>query len=221
LTVWVTRARPGAEATAARLETAGFVPTVSPLLEVRTLPAEIDLTGIDALAFTSRNAVAAFAALTPDRDRPVFTVGASTARAATEAGFTRVRSADGDLIALAGLIAAQGRGLSILHPVAARPAGDLGTLVGDAARVRAISVYETIDTRAPPPEAWDTVLIHSPRAGHALAMTSLEVRGRVACAISPAAAAPLASLPFAEVRIAVVPTEDALLAALGKPGPCV
>ena len=36
-----------------------------------------------------------------------------------------------------------------------------------------------------------------------------------------AAATPLARLVFAEVRIAAAPTEDALLAALGKPGPAV
>lgn len=219
--VWITRARPGAEATAARLTALGFTPLIAPLLEVRALPADIDLTGIDALVFTSINAVAAFTALGPALDRPVFTVGDATARAAREAGFVSVRSADGDLTALAGLIRADGRGLTLLHPAAAQPAGDLAALVGDAAKVRTVTVYETVETVARAPEEWNAVLIHSPRAGRALAAAAPDVAGRLGCAISEAAAAPLAPLGFAEVRVAAAPTEDALLAALGKPGPAV
>lgn len=219
--VWITRARPGAEATAERLTALGFKPLIAPLLEVRPLPAEIDLTGIDALVFTSINAVAAFTALSPARDRPVFTVGDATARAASEAGFASVRSADGDLTALAALIRDEARGLTLLHPAAAQPAGDLAALVGDVARVRTAAVYETVETDARPSEAWDAVLIHSPRAARALAGAAPDVAGRLAFAISEAAAAPLSPLGFAEVRIATAPTEDALLAALGKAGPAV
>ena len=54
-----------------------------------------------ALAFTSVNGVAAFAALTPRRDRPVFAVGDATAQAAHDAGFADVLSASGDLRDLA------------------------------------------------------------------------------------------------------------------------
>ena len=219
--VWITRARPGAEATAARLTALGFSPLIAPLLEVRPLPARIDLTGVDALAFTSLNAVAAFAALSPDRGRLVFTVGDATARAAREAGFASVRSADGDLGALAALIRSAGRGLSVLHPAAADPAGNLAALVGDAARVRAVAVYETIETGARPAEPWDAVLIHSPRAARALAAAGPDAAGRLACAISEAAAGPLGALAFAEIRIAAAPAEDALLSTLGKPGPAV
>jgi uroporphyrinogen-III synthase len=219
--VWITRARPGADATAARLTALGFSPVIAPLLEVRPLKAGIDLTGVDALVFTSMNAVSAFAAVSPARDRPVFTVGDATARAASEAGFATVRSAEGDLTALAALIRSDGKGLTLLHPVAAQPAGDLAALIGDGAQVRTITVYETVETDARPSEAWDAVLIHSPRAGRALASAAPDVANRLACAISEAAASPLASLKFAEVRIAAVPTEDALLAALGKPGPDV
>lgn len=219
--VWITRARPGAEATAARLTALGFSPVIAPLLEVRPLAAEIDLTGADALVFTSINAVAAFTALSPARDHRVFAVGDATARAALEAGFASVRSADGDLSALATLIHADGKGLTLLHPAAAQHAGDLASLVGDAAHVRTVAVYETVETDARPFEAWNAVLIHSPRAARALASAAPDVAGRLACAISEAAAAPLAPLVFAEVRIAAAPTEDALLAALGKPGPAV
>lgn len=219
--VWITRARPGADSTAARLTALGFTPVVAPLLVVRPLPAEIDLAGVDALTFTSMNAVAAFAASSPSRDRPVFAVGDATARAAREAGFASVHSADGDLTALATLIRADGKGLTLLHPAAAQPAGDLAALVGDAAHIRTITVYETVETDARPSEAWHAVLIHSPRAARALASAAPDVAGGLACAISEAAAAPLTPLGFAQVRVATVPTEDALLAALGKPRPGV
>lgn len=219
--VWITRARPGAEVTAARLTDLGFTAVVSPLLEVRTLAAEIDLTGVDALVFTSMNAVAAVATLIPDRARPVFAVGDATARAAREAGFALIRSAAGDLTALAALIGQKARGLTLLHPAAAQPAGDLAALVGDDARVRSVVVYETAPTGARPPDAWNAVLIHSPRAARVLAEASPDVRDRLACAISAAAAAPLSALGFDEVRIAARPTEDALLDTLGKPGPGV
>jgi len=216
--VWVTRARPGADRTAERLTARGFTPVVIPLLAIQPLDVAIDLTGVQALVFTSTNGVAAFTALTPDRVLPVLTVGDATARAAREAGFADVRSADGDLIALAALIRTGAAGLSILHPCAAEPAGDLAAEVGDAATVGSIPVYGTQETHAAPPGTWDAVLIHSPRAARAL---SVDASGRIAVAISPAAAAPLAAMGFGEVRIASAPTEAALLAALGNPGPDV
>ena len=101
--VWITRAEPGASRTAARLRDMGCEPLIQPLLAVEPLtPPLPDLDRFAALAFTSANGVAAFAALTPRRDRPVFAVGEATAGAAREAGFVAVRSADGDLTDLAG-----------------------------------------------------------------------------------------------------------------------
>jgi len=82
------------------------------------------LTGIAALAFTSRNGVAAFAALSDDRSLPVFTVGDATAEAARTAGFAAVRSAAGALEDLARLLAEAAPGL-VLAPGALEPSGDL------------------------------------------------------------------------------------------------
>lgn len=219
--VWITRASPGAEATASRLAALGFTPLVLPLLEIRALPARFDLKGIDALVFTSINAVAAFAALSPDRSCRVFTVGDATARAAAQAGFASICSADGDLTALAALIRDKARGQTLMNPTAAKPAGDLSALVDTAARVLSVPVYETIETGKGPPDTWDAVLIHSPRAALALAALGPTTEPRFACAISAAAAAPLSGLSFSEVRIAATPSEDALLGTLGKPGPAV
>src|SRR5579864_1783939 len=93
-TCWVTRAQPAAEATAERLRALGVEPLVEPLLAVRPITgASVDLTGAAAIAFTSANAVAAFAALSGDRSLPAFVVGDATAAAARAIGFERVTSA--------------------------------------------------------------------------------------------------------------------------------
>ena len=224
--VWVTRAEAGASRTAARLTDLGFEPVVTPLLEVRLIPQDApDLSAVAAVAFTSRNGVAAFVALTDARACPVFAVGDATARAAREAGFAEVRSAAGDLDALARLIRTVWTDPEavLLHPAAREPAGDLAAAVGGAATVHSLPVYDVVETRAAPPAEFDAVLVHSPRAARALAV-SLPVgaaAGRLAVAISEAAAAPLAALPFAVLRIADRPDEAALFAvltaALGKP----
>jgi len=211
--VWVTRARPGAERTAGRLAALGFTPLVVPLLEIRPFDVTIDLTGVEILAFTSLNGVAAFAARSGDRSLPVLAVGDATAEAARDAGFTQVRSDGGDLGALAALIRQEAAGLSILHPCAAEPAGDLAGAVGDGAKVRAVPVYGAQETGAAPPEDWDAVLFHSPRAARALPAVT---RGGVAVALSPAVAAPLSDRGFAAVHIATAPTETALLEALTR-----
>lgn len=57
-----------------------------------------------ALVFTSANGVRAFAALSPERSYPVFTVGHNSAEAAQEAGFTLVESAGGKAEDLVGLL---------------------------------------------------------------------------------------------------------------------
>lgn len=223
--IWITRAEPGASRTAGRLAALGFEPLVAALLAIRALPQTPDLADVAALAFTSANAVAAFAALTPSRAHPVFAVGDATTRAARAAGYGEVLSAAGDLDALAALIGARWRDPAavILHPSALRPAGDLAAGLAGIATVRTLPVYEAVETDALAPEAFDAVLIHSTRAGRALAARLAPGRaaGRVAAAISPAAAGPFAALPFAEVRVAPTPDEAALLATLGKSGPRV
>ncbi|MGA0544507.1 uroporphyrinogen-III synthase [Brevundimonas sp. VNH65] len=227
LKVWVTRARPGAERTAERLAAAGFTPIVAPLLNIVPLtPALPVVNHFDGLVFTSANGVAAFVALAGAEatlDHPVFAVGAATARAATQAGFRTVVSADGDARDLAVLIRRRGAGPRLLAPGADRPAADLSALVGGAAEVAPLIVYRAEPTAAPAPEAFDAVLIHSPRAAQALA-TRLALQNAGACAavaISPAAAEPLFSLGFATLFVAERPDEPAMFAALkaalGKP----
>lgn len=219
----MTRAQPGAARTAARLAALGFEPAVAPLLRIRPIPQPApDLDDVAALAFTSVNGVEAFGALTARRDRPVFTVGDATAAAARAAGFTAVRSAGGALDDLAALLAGAGIAGRILASGAREPAGDLAGLLAGKIEVQALPVYEALETGAAAPAAFDAVLIHSPRAGRALAALGSEVgRDRLAAAISPAVADALSSVQFAELRIAAAPTEDALLEALGNPARAV
>ncbi len=228
--VWITRAEPGAARTAARLRDMGYEPIVAPLLAIEHLtPPVPDLASFAALAFTSINGVAAFAALTPRRDLPVFAVGDATAQAAHDAGFADVRSAAGDLHALARLIAGAMADADVLVSQAETPAGDF-TAALNAARARNVSiqsltVYRAIETSAEAPALFDACLIHSPRAGHALAKHGHETLAhRVLACISPAAAAPLVALGLTPV-IANSPDEASLLtilnAALGKRDPAV
>ena len=202
----------------------GWEPLVQPLLAIRPLsPALPDLEGFDALAFTSRNGVSAFAALTLRRDRRVFTVGEATAQAAREAGFSDVQSADGAVDDLAALIAQQMQpGERLLAPVARQPVTDMGALLNGRVQVETLAIYEAIETRAVAPEDVAAILIHSPRAAMALAWLGAEAvdQRRVVC-ISAQAAAPLNGLPLADLRIANHPSDASMLEALGKPAPAV
>ncbi|ADG08594.1 uroporphyrinogen-III synthase [Caulobacter segnis] len=220
--VWITRAHPGAEATAAKVAALGFTPVVDPLLAVAPIAASVDLSGIAAVAFTSVNGVQAFSKLAGARDLPVFTVGRATASAASEAGFSSVSSADGDVADLARLIAAARPG-PVLWAGAREPAGDLVAMLNDAGvAARGVAIYETVDR--PPSEATLalldrplTVLLHSPRAARVLAEI---LRRRPASALrtlclSEAVAAPLEALAErGSVAFAPRPDETALLSLL-------
>ena len=217
--VWITRARPGALATADRVMALGFTPIVDPLLAVEPLDAQIDLSQVAAVAFTSANGVEAFARLSNERQLPVFAVGRATAKAAHGEGFASVSSADGDVEALCTLLTAEAPG-PVLWAGAKEPAGDLvGMLRGRGVMARGVAVYETIER--PPSEATLsrldaplTVLAHSPRAAGVLAGVLRERRApglRVLC-LSEAVAAPLLGLiePWS-VAFAPRPDETALL----------
>lgn len=220
--VWITRARPGAEATAARVAALGFTPIVDPLLEIAPIEASIDLDGVSALAFTSANGVQAFSGLSSARSLPVFAVGRATALAAREAGFASVASADGDVEDLARRIAAAQPGL-VLWAGAQEPAGDLVAALNAAGvAARGVAVYATVE-RTPSNATLAlldqplTVLLHSPRAarrlsqilslGPARALRLLCLSEAVAAGLSPLAGS-------SSVACAPRPDETALLSLL-------
>ncbi|OJU52298.1 MAG: hypothetical protein BGO02_03450 [Brevundimonas sp. 67-6] len=221
--VWVTRAEPGAALTADRLTALGFTPITAPLLTLAPLPGALDAApdpaAVAALALTSPNGVEAFTPLIPRfRRHPVFAVGDATAEAARAAGFADVRSASGDIHALARLIAAEAPPGPLLAPGAREPAGDLAALLPDRP-VHRLPVYAAFETHAPAPELFDAVMLHSPRAARALAsdLPRAASSGRIAICISDAAAIPLRPFDFTQIRIAATPDEPAMLSALGKP----
>jgi uroporphyrinogen-III synthase len=220
--VWVTRAEPGAAATAERLRARGHEPLVDPVLAVRETGAPIELEGVAALAFTSANGVRAFARSTLRRDLPVFAVGEATAEAARAAGFAAVEDAKGDVHALAALLTARRPG-PVLHVGAADPAADLPALL--AARglsARSVAVYETVAVRPAAALAaldrLDVVLLHSPRAARAVAdRLTPEQAGRLSfAAISAAAARPLLDLGWKRAHASLRPDEASLLALLDE-----
>ena len=224
LKVWITRTAPGAQRLADRVREAGFEPIVSPLLMTDADFPVPDLTSLPdnvvALAFTSVSGLR-FVDLTPHRDWPVFAVGERTAEAARAKGFTDVISADGDARTLAETIAAHwgDREGILLAPGAESPAADLAALLGDRVPVRPLAVYRTVETTAPVPQAFDTVLLQSVRAAQTLALKLPKERaaGKVAIALSSAVAEPIRHSGFAEIRIAAHPDENRLVTALGNP----
>ncbi len=220
--IWITRAQPAAEATAARVRALGHEPFIAPLLRVESVEGvEVDLRGVCALAFTSANGVRAFIEATPERSLRVFAVGAATAQAVRAAGFKNVLSADGDVEALAEGIAARKRDLKgcVLHPGAAEPAGDLvGALQAHGVEARQLILYDTgpaelsAEELAILPEI-DAVLLHSPKAAQALAAllkASPQPRMRALC-LSKAVMKPLARTRMAAKVFAPFPLEAALL----------
>ena len=199
---------------------------VAPLLEVRRSPADtIDLDGVSAIAFTSANAVAAFAERSPERALRVFAVGDATAAAARAQRFSNVLSAQGNVAALAAALSARRRELPgvILYPAAADPAQDLaGALEAVGLTVRQITLYETVMVE---PDAAlvarlgeiDAVLLHSAKAARALAgflKTHPSSPGLTAFCLSRQIARSLSRAGLAGVVGAEAPTEALLLAQL-------
>ena len=220
--IWITRAQPGAEATAERVRGLGHEALVAPLLAVRALEeAVIDLGGVAALAFTSSNGVRCFADLSPERQIRVFAVGAATAQAARAAGFKLVLSADGDVEALAEGIGQRRNELrgAVLHPGAAEPAGDLtGALEKHGVTARQVVLYETEPVKLDDEAAdllvqADAVLLHSPRAAKALAavLKAYPAPKLRALGLSKAVVRPLARTPLAARVFPPMPLEAALL----------
>jgi len=227
LKVWITRAQPGAAATARRVLAMGFSPLTAPLLVVEPEgTGEIDLAGVAALAFTSANGVRTFAARSATRALPVYAVGAATAQAARDAGFGRVAHFGGDVGDLAAGLAADAGSMAgvVLHPGASEPAGDLVVaLAGRGIVVRRLALYRTRPAALGPDhlEALakaDAALVHSPKGAAALA-EALARHPRPdlrVLAISPAALRPLEAVTLAARLAAARPREADLLALLAE-----
>lgn len=226
--IWITRAQPGASATAERVRGMGHEALVAPLLTVHHLDdVAVDLAGVAALAFTSANGVRAFAERSGDRALKTFCVGAATAQAARAAGFHSVLSTDGDVASLAHGIAARRGELkgAVLHPGAAELAGDLaGALEQAGVEARRLVLYETRpvsldEAQLKPLLRADVVLLHSPRAASALAPILRKHPSPEMCALglSKAVLKPLVRVKLAAKLAPPYPLEAALLQLIEKP----
>lgn len=232
----LTRPREDAAETLAALEAAGHQVLSEPLLELRPQPGALpDPGGFQALLITSRNGLRAFLAQSDDRSLPVYAVGPASAAAARAAGFVRVRSAEGDAVALAALVRREldpGAG-PLLHPAGRETAGALSVgLAAAGFTLERVVLYaaEAAPSLSPAARAaleqgtLDGVLLFSPRTAAVFARLILEAgsgqacEGLVAYCLSPAVAAAVASLPWRAVRTAAEPNQAALLALLGAAG---
>ncbi len=223
----VTRPEPGAAATAARLDLAGFHPVVTPLLRIR--PCRLPLppaSGLQAVVAASGNALGlpeVYHAL------PLLAVGEATASRARAAGFTRVHSADGDaddLAALAARLLSPGDGAVLLAAGRGQGTGLARAMRQHGLTVQRRAVYAASGVRRFPPAAATALQdgVHaalffsaeSARVFVRLLPRSLQssLQNTQALAIGSAAADVLGLLPWRSVRVAVRPTQDGVLALL-------
>jgi len=226
--VLLTRPRADAVATARLLAAQNIEAVIAPLIEVSDIDGvTLDLENVQCVLFTSANGVRAFARATTRRDLPVFAVGDASAQAAAQSGFSEVTSAGGDVGSLAALVRdrldpAAG---ALLHAAGSAVAGDLaGDLANHSFVVQRIQLYrsQTVDKlpaevhRVLEEQAVDAALFYSPRtAAHfatlvAAAKLQSSCRQIIAGCLSAAVAEAAAALPFAEIRIAATPDQNAL-----------
>ena len=230
----VTRPRAEAAGLAAALAECGIEAIVEPLLDIhyRDVPA-LDLSGVQAVLCTSANGVRALARLSPERERPIFAVGETTAARARTESFARVESAGGNVVDLARLVRARLRPEDgrLLHVAGSEIAGDLaGGLSADGFAVERAVLYEARPAPALSAETKrslaagivDFVLFFSPRTAAifvALADRAGIVealRQATAISISTAADNALGSTGFRERVVAEAPDQSGLLAALDR-----
>lgn len=231
--VLITRPLEDAEPLAAQLHARGYTTLVEPLIDiVFTDGPQVDLTGVQALLFTSANGARAAARRTPARNVPVLAVGPATAAAARSLGFVHVTESAGDGVdGLAATIRAtrDPKAGALLHVTGSVTAGDLKASL--APQSFAVHVERLYEARAALSLSGalvaeleggmiDAALFFSPRTA-ALFVTLIHAANLEAkcpkiraLALSPAVAKALAPLLFHAVEAAPHPTADALLARL-------
>ena len=229
----VTRPAEDAVEIARALEARGIAVLIEPLLTIRPKEgAAVDLTGVQALLFTSANGARAFAKVSQVRDVPAFAVGDGTAETLRGLGFADVESAGGsvqDLERLARIRLDPAKG-KLLHPAGTSVAGDLAARLAEGGyQVERVALYDA----EPAPELSeaardelaagriDWVLVFSPRTAAAFASVIehaglREATRKMTLVALSEAAAKAASLPFAHIAVAAGPTQAALLAAVDE-----
>ncbi len=226
--------RPEREATtlAAALGERGHAPVIAPLFHLQILrpPAGFSaaLSAAQAVLLTSANGARALAEASDQRGRPILAVGDTTASTAEGLGFSAVASASGDGLALAELVREKldPKSGPLVHVSGADIALDFAeALKPDGFEVYRFALYDAREETALPDSAraaiegraLDAATFFSPRAADLFvrlvqeAGVSSALANVTAIAISPAAAAPLKTLPFKAVVAATRPTRQAVL----------
>ena len=231
----ITRPQEDSADAAIALARRGITPVLAPMMRIEYAAADIEneISLAQAVLFTSRNGVRAFARLSARRDMAVFTVGNSTATLARDNGFIHVESAHGDSADLARLVTERldtGDGL-LFHAAGATVAGELVEILNKAGfktvrralyEARPVDALADDTVMALRDRTLDYVLFFSPRtarifcdlvkdAGLAVTCDSL-----TAICLSDAVAAEIAGISWKATSIATAPTTDALLAVLGS-----
>jgi len=220
LRVAITRTQPEADATAARVRAYGAEALIAPLLTIAPRAFDTDINGAQALVFTSSNGVAAYASASGARNINALAVGDATANAAREAGFAAVRSAAGDVSALALMIerTLDPNGGKLIHIAGAHLAGDLAAEVrGAGFSYERRVAYEAVEASTLPDafhNPLDVVLFHSARAAEIFAKLGAPNAMRLtAGCLSEAVAAAARLTAWKRLIVAPTPREEALLAA--------
>ena len=236
--ILVTRAADQARATADRLRAAGHAALVAPLSRIVFDPdVPLALDGVAALLVTSTNGVEALSGRADMAEllrRPMFVVGARTARAARELGFGAVISADGDRSDLVRRVASDLRpGVGRLLWLAGRDRTEIFATelracgfavdVAEVYRAEERTVFSSEITAALEHGKIDAIAVYSPRSA-GLILAALGASGFSPAsprpsihAISEAAARPFREAGHTDVRVAARPDEAALMETFDRP----
>ena len=232
--VLVTRPSADAIPLAGELQRRGFDVLLQPLLRIELADDPLpDLSGVQALLFTSANGVRAFSRCSELRTLPVFAVGDATAAAATAERFLSVASAGGDVADLARLVQSRldPAGGKLLHAAGSAVAGDLaGALAAAGFAVERRQLYDARPVEGFDPAvqaaladgAVDAALFFSPRS--AASFVSLvraaglaeACRDIAAFCLSNAVASAASNIAWRSIAVAPEPTQESLLATLER-----
>lgn len=231
--VLVTRPEEDAADTVRRLGEAGHTSVVAPVLQIRFhKTTALAVGGVQAWLATSRNGVRALVHNDARRDVPLLAVGRSTAELARNSGFDQVHNADGDVGDLVDLASERMKPSAgrLVHAAGKEVAGDLlGSLEAKGFSVERqvlyaaepVSELEADTASLLARRQIDAALFFSARSAGVFAslvtkdeQLLLALARMTAICISDRAAAALAGLSFADIRVADRPNQDALLAEL-------
>ena len=235
--ILITRPEPDASVWRTHLEARGVATTLDPLLTIEhVFPAELDLTGVQAVIATSRNGLRGLA-FSPLKSQvsalPLFAVGPGTAELARDLEFRQVHmgpAAARELVGVITAIAKPGAG-RLLHLSGDKIAFDLAAALAPAGH----TVDRCIVYRSQPAEALkaetlaalasgaiDTVMLMSPLTAKTFVALVADAGLRQQCqrlvyvCLSHAVAAGLTSLNPVHVHAAGAPNSADMLALIEK-----